>query len=143
MFARYKPMLQATGVLVGRILIAALFVYSGINMLLGGIGNTANYFESLGIPLASVVAILVVALKIGAGGALIVGYKVEEAAFGLFVFTALTILIAHREISDMGLWKNLSIMGGLLYVMAFGAGAGWKLKGEAQPSVATEDPYKP
>lgn len=126
----YKATLQSTGTLVGRFLLALLFVSSGVNMLLGGIGNTAAYFDSLGLPIAGILALLVVALKIGAGGAMMLGIKTEEAAAALFVFTALTILIAHLSLEDMSFWKNLSIMGGLLYVMAYGAGDGWKLGGQ-------------
>ncbi len=124
----YKPMLQSTGTLVGRILLALLFVSGGFNMLMGGVGNTGMYFDSLGLPIPVLLAAAVIALKIGAGLALMTGYKAEEAAFALFVFTGLTILIAHMDTADMGLWKNLSIMGGLLYVMAYGPGEGWKLK---------------
>lgn len=120
-------MLQTKGVLAGRILLALLFVSSGVNMLMGGVANTAMYFESMGVPVAGLTAIVVIAVKIIAGAALIVGYKVEEAAAALFVFVGLTIFIAHLNTEDINLWKNLSIMGGLLYVMAYGAGDGWKL----------------
>jgi putative oxidoreductase len=123
-----KAKFQSQGILVGRILIALLFFVSGVNMLIGGVGNSAMYFESMGLPLSMLLAILVIALKIIAGGALILGYKAEEAAVFLFVFTGLTILIAHLDTADMGLWKNLSIMGGLLYVMAYGVGDAWVLK---------------
>lgn len=125
---QYKPMLRSKGTLLGRVLLALLFVFSGVGMLMGGIGNTAMYFDSMGLPMATLLAIVVIILKIGGGLALMAGYKVEEAALALLIFTGLTILVAHRSIDDMGLWKNLSIMGGMLYVMAYGAGAGWKLK---------------
>lgn len=136
MLESYKPMLRTTGTLVGRFLLALLFVSSGVNMLLGGIGNTAMYFDSVGVPMASIMAVVVIALKIGAGGALMLGYKAEEAAAALFIFTALTIYIAHMDPQDMNLWKNLSIMGGLLYVMAYGPGEGWTMGGKkaAMPS---------
>lgn len=125
---QYKPMLRSKGTLLGRVLLALLFVFSGVGMLMGGIGNTAMYFDSMGLPMATLLAIVVIILKIGGGLALMAGYKVEEAALALLIFTGLTILVAHRSIDDMGLWKNLSIMGGMLYVMAYGAGTGWKLK---------------
>lgn len=125
---QYKPMLRSKGTLVGRVLLALLFVFSGVGMLIGGIGNTAMYFESMGLPMATLLAIAVIIIKIGGGLALMVGYRVEEAALALLIFTGLTILVAHRSVDDMGLWKNLSIMGGMLYVMAYGAGEGWKLK---------------
>ena len=123
---QYKPMLQEKGALVGRILLALLFLTSGVNMFLGGIGNTAMYFENMGIPLAGLVVIIVIAVKIVGSICLIIGYKVEEAAFALLIFTSLTSLIDHRDTTDLNLWKNLSIIGGMLYVMAYGAGTGWK-----------------
>lgn len=121
-------MLQSNGVLVGRVLLGLLFVYSGSGMLMGGIGNTAMYFASMGLPVASLLAVIVIALKISAGLCLMAGYKVEEAALALFIFTGLTIFVAHRSVEDINLWKNLSIMGGMIYVMAYGAGNGWRLK---------------
>jgi len=125
--AAYKETLQSNGALAGRILIALLFVSSGASMLMGGIGGTAMYFESLSLPVPMLLAVLVIAVKIIGGLCVMVGYRTEEAAAALFVFTGLTIAIAHLDVNDTGLWKNLSIMGGLLYVMAFGPGNGWKL----------------
>lgn len=121
-------MLLDKGTLVGRFLVALLFVSSGVNMLMGGVGNTAMYFETLGLPMPMVLALVVIAVKVIGGLCVMVGYKTEQAALALFVFTAGTILVAHLNTADMNLWKNLSIMGGLLYVMAYGPGEGWKLK---------------
>jgi uncharacterized membrane protein YphA (DoxX/SURF4 family) len=39
----------------------------------------------------------------------------------------LATLIAHTDINDINLFKNLAIIGGLLYVLAYGAGEGWKM----------------
>lgn len=125
---QYKPLLRSKGTLLGRILLGLLFAFSGFGMLMGGVGNTAMYFESMGLPMAGLLAIIVILVKIGGGLALIAGYKAEEAAFALLIFTGLTILVAHRSYEDINLWKNLSIMGGMLYVMAYGAGEGWKVK---------------
>ena len=120
-------MLQSNGVLLGRFLLGLLFFSSGVNILMGGVGNTSAYFESLGLPMAMLLTYAVLALKLVAGGGLMLGWKVEECATALFVFTLLTIFIAHRSMEDVNLWKNLAIMGGLLYAMAYGAGNGWRL----------------
>ncbi len=69
-----------------------------------------------------------IAVKILAGGALMLGYRTGLAAALLLGFTALTILFAHLNPDDINLWKNLAIIGGLLYAMAYGPGEGWKLK---------------
>ena len=121
-------MLQTKGTLLGRFLMGLLFVSTGTSMLLGGISNTGMFFESYGLPMPVVLAVIVIAVKLIAGAAMMVGYKTEEAAVALFIFTGLTIFVAHLNTSDINLWKNLAIMGGLLYVMAYGPGDGWKLK---------------
>jgi putative oxidoreductase len=92
-----------------------MFFYSGIGMLLmQGPANVAVYFDSLSIPLAGLMAWVVIALKLGAGGALMAGYKVEEAAGALAVFTLIATFIAHMDMADPSLGKNLAIVGGLL-----------------------------
>lgn len=119
-----RHMLQTKGVVIGRMLLGLLFVFSGIGMLMSG--PTASYAASavanLGIPLAGLVAWAVVAVKIGAGGALMLGKHVGLAAGLLIAFTIGATLIAHMSLEDINLFKNLSIVGGLLYAAAFGAG---------------------
>lgn len=116
-----RQMVQTKGVVLGRVLLGLLFVWSGAGMLMSG--GDSSYFESIGIPLAGIVVWLVIILKIGAGGALIIGKKVGLAAALLILFTIAATLIAHMDVNDIGLFKNLSIIGGLLYAMAFGGGS--------------------
>lgn len=114
-----RVLLETKGVVVGRVLLGFMFVYSGIGMLLmTGPENVAMYFDSLGIPLASLVVWLVIGLKIAAGSALVAGYKVEEAAGALIIFTLSATVIAHLDPADASLGKNLAIVGGLLYAAA-------------------------
>jgi uncharacterized membrane protein YphA (DoxX/SURF4 family) len=53
---------------------------------------------------------------------LMVGYRVGVAASALILFTLGTTLIAHMDPNDTNLFKNLAIVGGLLYVVAYGKG---------------------
>lgn len=126
-----RTMMRTYGTLVGRILLGLLFLILGINMLTGGAAGVAGMIASKGLPLASLLAWLVILVKILGGAALVLGYRVGYAAGALFIFTALTVVFFHNAFVDptqqTAALKNLSIMGGLLYVMAYGAGEGWRL----------------
>lgn len=129
-----RMMIQTKGVVIGRMLLALLFVVSGLGMLVGllkGTDMTAGYYEAVGVPMAGLMVWLAALLKVIAGGALLIGKRVGAAASALIAFTLLATLFGHNKISDpMQLTqalKNLSIVGGLLYVIAFGAG-NWDTK---------------
>lgn len=126
-----RHLFQTKGVMVGRVLLGLLFLVSGLNILTSP-GGTAAYFSSVGIPMAEIVVWLVVIWKVGASGALILNKRVGLAAAALIVFTLLATLIGHM--GDMtGSLKNLAIVGGLLYVIAYG-GSGKTSKPSAVPS---------
>lgn len=133
----HRAMLRSHGIVLARVLLGALFLLSGAQILMGGmagINGVAGMISGAGLPLGMVLALIVVAIKIIGGGALILGYRTGLAAGALLLFTAAATLAFHMGSSemgifgrDMGLFKNLSIMGGLLYAMAFGPGTGWSL----------------
>ncbi len=109
----------------GRVLMGLLFFISGLTMLLiQGPANVAAFFTSIGIPMAEILVWPVIILKIVAGGAIIVGKRTTEAAAALIVFTLIATLLAHLDFGDpmqiTQALKNLAIVGGLLYLMAFG-----------------------
>ncbi len=123
-----RMMLQTKGVVTGRVLMGLLFLVAGIGMFMaeGGPAASAGFYTMVGLPMAGLLVYVVAILKVVAGGFLIAGRNVGYAAGALAAFTLLATLLAHREISDpdqlMAALKNLAIIGGLLYVMAFGAG---------------------
>ena len=118
-----RDLVRDKGTILGRVLMGLLFFGSGLGMLfMNGPANTAMFFETVGIPMAGVVVWLVIILKLVAGGAIILGRHVGLAAAVLIGFTILTTLIAHRDLADPGLLKNLAVIGGLLYLMAYGPG---------------------
>lgn len=127
-----RQTLQSLGILVGRSLIGILFLVSGYGMWAGGVANTAGYFASVGIPMAGLAAYCAIIVKMLGGLALILGYRVGCAAAALILFTLGATYFGHSDWSDqmnqIAVMKNLAIIGGLLYVMAFGAGTGWKLR---------------
>lgn len=120
--------LRAHGTMIGRMLIGLLFVFSGIGIVLNGVEGFSKIIEMRGLPMPIVLASLVVVWKIGAGSALILGWRTAQAALALIIFTALATLLFHLDLSDGDLFKNLAIIGGLLYVYVYGPGNGWKLK---------------
>ncbi|OGG86011.1 hypothetical protein A2392_00900 [Candidatus Kaiserbacteria bacterium RIFOXYB1_FULL_46_14] len=119
--------LRANGTMIGRMLIGLLFVFSGVGIVLNGVDSFSGMIETRGIPMPMLVAWLVVVVKIVAGAALMLGWRTSQAALALMIFTALATLLYHLDLEDVNLFKNLAIIGGLLYVYVYGAGNGWKL----------------
>ncbi len=118
-----RQYIQTKGVVIGRILIGLLFLGSGLGMFFTQTpAGVAEYFGSINLPAPMLLAWAVIILKVVAGGLIVLGRHVGYAAGALIVFTFGTILVAHRDLGDINLFKNLAIIGGLLYVAAFGAG---------------------
>jgi putative oxidoreductase len=120
--------LHNPSLLAGRVLMSAIFIMAGINKLGTGYAGTQGYMESMGVP--GMLLPLVIALEIGGGLALLVGFKTRIAALLLAGFTLLAALLFHFNFSDQMqsilFMKNLAISGGLLYILATGAGA-WSI----------------
>jgi len=118
------------GPFVGRILLALIFVISGFGKITGFEG-AVGYIASKGLPLPQLGAVLAIFVELGAGILLVVGWQARWAATVLFLFLIPTTLIFHnfwsvelaqKPMQTIHFMKNLCIMGGMLYVMAFGAG---------------------
>ena len=120
--------MRTHGATIGRMLMGLLFLFSGVGMLVSGVEGTASMVEMKGLPFPILVAWLVVAVKVLGGGALVLGYKTKEAALALILFTLATVAMYHLNIEDPHLFKNLAIVGGLLYVYVYGPGNGWRLQ---------------
>ena len=117
--------------LVGRIALAAIFIKSGYSKI-GGFDGTVAYIAAAGLPLPQVGAVVAIAVELVGGIALAIGYKARWAALAIAVFTLAAALFFHNYWAmaadkqmgqSINFWKNLSIMGGMLMVTAFGAGA--------------------
>lgn len=120
--------IRTHGAMVGRMLIGLLFVFSGVGIVMNGVDGFASMIEDRGLPMAALLTWVVIAIKIGAGSALVLGYKTQEATLVLLAFTFLATILYHLDINDIGLFKNLAIIGGLMYVYIYGPGPGWKVK---------------
>ena len=122
---------ESTLNLIGRLALAALFVPGGISKITGFEG-TVGYISSVGLPLATLGAILALVVEIGAGIALIVGFKTRIAALVLAVFTVAASVFFHAFwaapadqafVAQLLFFKNIAVAGGLLVLAAHGAGA--------------------
>ena len=118
------------GPFAGRILLALIFVISGYNKLVGFDG-TVGYIASKGLPLPQLAAAAAIAIELVGGVLLVIGWQARWAATAIFLFLIPTTLIFHAfwaapaanlQMETIQFMKNLSIMGGMLYAMAFGAG---------------------
>jgi putative oxidoreductase len=123
--------LNRYGPLVGRILIALIFVFAGFGKITGFEG-TVGYIASKGMPLPQLAAIGAIIIELGGGIMLVLGWKTRLAAMALFLFTGLAALIFHNfwavapdqaQNQMIHFMKNLAIMGGMIFVMVHGAGA--------------------
>jgi putative oxidoreductase len=122
--------LQASALLIGRILLAAIFILSGYRKI-GGFDGTAAYMAAAGLPFAKVLLVPTIAIELGGGLMLAVGWKARWAALALFLFMIPATLIFHAfwglppeqaMMQAVHFQKNLAIMGGLLYVAFCGPG---------------------
>lgn len=109
----------------GRILLSLIFVMSGFAKLADPAGTIA-YINSVGAPMPQVAYALALFAEVGLGLALLVGYKAKFAAAGLAIFTIAAALLFHSNFNDqiqmIMFMKNFTIVGGLLMVVAMGAG---------------------
>jgi putative oxidoreductase len=121
---------QDTLALIGRILVAYLFIPAGFGKLMGFSG-TVGYITSAGLPLPEVAAVIAIIIELGLGIALLLGFKTRWTAIVMAVFTIVTALFFHKYWSapeamkmmqQINFNKNMAIAGGLLALAAFGAG---------------------
>ena len=123
-------MVRHYGPLVGRLLLALIFVMAGWGKITGFAGTTA-YMASKGMPMVELLAVGAILVELGGGILLIIGWQARWAALALFLFVIPTTLIFHnfwavsgpqQQVEMIQFMKNLCIMGGMLYIAAWGAG---------------------
>src|SRR3954471_6333738 len=111
--------------LIGRVLLAAIFVMSGLGKVAAPAATLA-YMKAAGLPFAPLGLAGAALIELGGGLALILGYRTRLAATILAVFALITALIFHSALADQNqmihFFKNLAMAGGLLQIAAFGGG---------------------
>lgn len=112
---------------VGRLLIGLPFMMSGLSKIMG-YGATIAYIKSSTLPLpASVAYAGAIAVEVGCGLLIIVGYRTRVVASIFVLFCVATAVFFHARFSDPNqtfhFIKNVVMAGGLLQIVAHGAGA--------------------
>ena len=116
--------------LLGRILLAAVFIPAGLQKL-GGIEGTAGYIASVGIPAATPLAWAAAIFEVVAGIAVLIGFQTKWASLALAAFCVFTGFMFHfaaatgdaAQIQMIMFFKNLGLAGGFLVLAAQGPGA--------------------
>jgi putative oxidoreductase len=125
----------------GRLLIAVIFLFSGIGKILAP-SMTQTYIASAGLPFPIAAYFIAIAIAVGGGILLVLGFKMRLVALAVAIFSVAAALSFHHNFADpdqlMHFLKNISA--GLLQVTAFGAGA---VSVDARLSVASgNDPSR-
>ena len=128
--------LQNSLALAGRLLLAWLFLPAGFGKLTGFAG-TVGYISSVGLPMPQAAAAVALVIEIVGSIALIAGYRTRVVAIVLAVFTLVSSFFFHnywaqpadqQMIQQLLFSKNMAVIGGLLTLAAWGAGA-WSVDG--------------
>jgi putative oxidoreductase len=112
--------------LIGRILIAVIFIFSGLGKVATP-DATIGYVTAVGVPAPLLGYIAATVLELAGGVLLVVGYQTRLIALLLAAYSIITALIFHHAFGDQNqmfhFLKNVAMAGGLIQVVAFGAGA--------------------
>lgn len=105
---------------IARILIAYIFIVAGWGKVMG-YEATVGYMEAMGVPGGMLP--LTILIELGGGLAILFGFQARLAALGLAIFSLITGFIFHAAPAEaISLMKNLSMAGGLLFLVLHGAG---------------------
>lgn len=125
---RLRP--RPTSVMIGRLLIAVLFLASGVHKLTQP-DQVAAMMTGAGIPQADTLVIIAGIAELVGGGAIAFGFLTRVGALGLILYMIPATLIFHgfwnfegeaQQMQMTQFLKNLAIMGGLFAIMGFGPG---------------------
>jgi putative oxidoreductase len=137
MNTRYLPF-------IGRILIGLPFAMSGLSKL-AAYSQTTAMIAAAGLPFPPLAFVVAVTVELGGGLLLILGYHVRPIALALAVFSVVAAVSFHSNFADQNqmihFLKDVMLAGGLLQIVAFGAGAisieQWRQRSVTASSAAT------
>jgi len=110
--------------LVARVFLGHIFILAGLSKV-GAYEGTQGYMDAMGVPGALLP--LVILFEVGAGLAILAGWKTRWAAIALAGFSVVSAAIFHNNFGDQTqmimFMKNVAIAGGFLLLASHGAGA--------------------
>ena len=116
---------QRITTLIGRALLSLIFIMSGLGKVADPAG-TIGYISSVNAPMPEVAYGIAVFVELVLGFSLLIGFKARLAAAGIAVFTLMAAFLFHNNFADqiqmIMFMKNITIVGGLLLIVAHGAG---------------------
>lgn len=111
--------------LIARILLSALFLWSGVNKVFN-FAPTQQYMASYGMPLTGLLLVGAILVELGGGLSVLLGVYPRVGAAALAAFTLIAGFIFHSDFSDqiqqIMFMKNIAIIGGLLMIVQYGVG---------------------
>ena len=112
--------------LLGRVLMSAIFIQDGIYKALNGKGTIAGFSHIPALANPNLSYVVALAVEIGGGVAVLVGWKIRWASVILAVWCIATAYVAHYHPADrmqmIEFMKNACMAGGFLQLFALGAG---------------------
>lgn len=122
---RFSQQYASHLMLIGRIMLGAIFFLSGIHKIANP-EATQQYMASMGMPATGIFLIGAIAVELGAGLSVLLGFWTHIGTAILFLFMIPTTLIFHTDFSSQTqvimFMKNIAMMGGLIYLYIFGPG---------------------
>jgi putative oxidoreductase len=122
-----SPTITEAAALIGRLLLAAIFLHEAWSKLAGYEGALA-YMKAYGVP--GLLLPIAIAVELGCGFLVAAGYQTRAAALMLAAFCVATALLFHTKLGDrnqlLHFEKDFAIAGGFLVLFAHGGGA-WAL----------------
>jgi len=118
------------GPLVGRVLLASIFIIAGFGKITGFDG-TVGYMQAYNMPMTQVLAVITIIIELAGGIMIVVGWKARWGAAALFIFVLVASFVFHAfwavpadqaQLQNIQFMKNLAIMGGMLYIIVYGSG---------------------
>lgn len=117
--------LSSAGLLVSRVLLSSIFLFSGV-MKIFSFTATQGYMAAQGMKMTGLFLVLAILVELGGGLSVLLGYFPRLGALALFLFLIPVTLVFHRNVSDpvqLGhVASNVAVMGGLMAIVSVGGG---------------------